>query len=77
MSYTITLPRLGFAMEEGKVVEWFAKDGEHIEAGAPMFSLESEKSVTEIEAPTSGTLSIKVAASDEIYPVGTELGLID
>jgi len=75
MPFTITLPRLGFAMEEGTIVEWLIVDGAKVEAGQPLFSLESEKSVTEIEAPASGTLRIKVPAG-ELHPVGTELGEI-
>jgi pyruvate/2-oxoglutarate dehydrogenase complex dihydrolipoamide acyltransferase (E2) component len=76
MAFIITLPRLGFAMEEGTVTEWLVEDGGRVEAGAPLFLLESEKSVTEIEAAASGTLRIKVAAG-EMHPVGTELGEIE
>lgn len=75
MAFTITLPRLGFAMEEGTVTEWYAADGAHVEAGQPLYALESDKSVTEVEAPASGTLRI-TAPLDEILPVGTVLGEI-
>lgn len=75
MAFTITLPRLGFSMEEGTIVEWLAEDGAQVEAGAPLFVLESDKSSTEVEAGASGTLKIK-AAVGELLPVGTELGEI-
>jgi pyruvate/2-oxoglutarate dehydrogenase complex dihydrolipoamide acyltransferase (E2) component len=46
-----------------------------VEQGQPLYSLESDKSVNEIEAPASGILRIK-AAAQETYKVGTELGEI-
>jgi pyruvate/2-oxoglutarate dehydrogenase complex dihydrolipoamide acyltransferase (E2) component len=44
--------------------------------GQPLYELESEKSVQEVEAPASGTLKIIVDATGETYPVGTVLGEI-
>jgi pyruvate/2-oxoglutarate dehydrogenase complex dihydrolipoamide acyltransferase (E2) component len=71
----IILPKLGFAMEEGLLVAWLVPDGGTTVEGAPLFELESEKSVQEIEAPVSGTLRVIVPAG-ETYPVGTVLGEI-
>jgi pyruvate/2-oxoglutarate dehydrogenase complex dihydrolipoamide acyltransferase (E2) component len=76
MSTEILLPKLGFSMNEGTVTEWFAADGAAVEAGKPLFSLESEKSVQEIESPASGTLNILKAAG-EAYEVGTVIGVIE
>ena len=57
------------------MTEWLVEDGAIVEEGQPIYSLETDKSVQEIEAPASGRLSQKVAA-DETYPVGTEIGEI-
>jgi pyruvate/2-oxoglutarate dehydrogenase complex dihydrolipoamide acyltransferase (E2) component len=76
MSTEILLPKLGFSMEEGSVAEWRAADGDTVTAGQPLYSLESEKSVTEIEAPATGVLKI-VAPVGEMLKVGTVLGRID
>ena len=75
MSTQILLPKLGFAMNEGVLVEWLAADGATVKEGDPLFSLESDKSVTEIEAPASGTLKI-IKDVGETYQVGTVLGEI-
>ena len=76
MSTDILLPKLGFSMNEGQIAEWLAKDGDQVTAGQPLFSLESDKSVTEIEAPASGVLRILVGVA-ETCPVGTVLGKIE
>ena len=58
MSIDVLLPKIGFSMNEGTVSEWLAVDGAEIKEGDPLFTLESEKSVEEIEAPASGKLKI-------------------
>lgn len=75
MSTDILLPKIGFSMNEGTLTEWLVTDGGTVTQGQPLYSLESEKSVQEIEAPASGTLKVLKAAG-EVYPVGTVLGTI-
>jgi len=75
MSTPILLPKLGFSMDEGTLAEWLVQDGAQVQQGQPLYSLESDKSINEIEAPASGILRIKAAAQGT-YKVGTELGEI-
>lgn len=76
MSQQVVLPQLGFSMTEGTLVEWLVKDGQEVAAGAPLFSLETDKSVQDIESPASGTISLLKAAG-ELYPVGEVLAVIE
>jgi pyruvate/2-oxoglutarate dehydrogenase complex dihydrolipoamide acyltransferase (E2) component len=71
----VLLPKIGFAMNEGQLQEWLVQDGATVTEGQPLYNLESDKSVTEIEAPASGTLKILKQAG-EVYEVGTVLGEI-
>lgn len=75
MTIEILLPKIGFSMNEGTLTEWLVADGATIGQGDPLYSLESEKSVQEIESPASGTLKILKTAG-EVYEVGTLLGEI-
>jgi len=75
MSTPILLPKLGFSMTEGALAEWRAADGEEVTTGQIIYALESEKSVSDVESPSSGRLKI-IAAAGQIYPVGTLLGEI-
>ena len=72
----VLLPKLGFAMEEGVLSEWLSKDGAVVSEGQPLYSLESEKSQQEIEAPASGTLRI-LAEAGQTYRVGHVLAEIE
>lgn len=76
MATEVLLPKIGFAMNEGEVKEWFAEDGQAITAGQPLFLLEAEKSANEVEAPASGTLRILQPAG-QVYEVGTVIGMIE
>jgi pyruvate/2-oxoglutarate dehydrogenase complex dihydrolipoamide acyltransferase (E2) component len=76
MATEVVLPKLGFSMNEGQVVEWLVADGAQVNEGDPLFLLEADKSTNEVEAPASGTLHIEADAG-ETYTVGTVLGYID
>jgi pyruvate/2-oxoglutarate dehydrogenase complex dihydrolipoamide acyltransferase (E2) component len=75
MSTQLTIPKLQMSTTEGTLAEWLVDDGALVEEGQPIYSLETDKAVQDIEAPESGRLMQKVAAG-ETYPVGTEIGEI-
>jgi pyruvate/2-oxoglutarate dehydrogenase complex dihydrolipoamide acyltransferase (E2) component len=75
MATQVLLPKLGFSMNEGVISQWLVADGAVIKAGQPLYELESDKSMQEIEAPASGTLKI-IAQTGETYPVGSVLAEI-
>lgn len=75
LSTQVLLPKIGFSMNEGTLSEWLVVDGSRVTEGQPLFALESEKSVQEIEAPASGILKI-IAQEGEVYPVGALLAEI-
>lgn len=76
MATEIRIPKIGISMTEATLTEWLAEDGAAVEAGAPLYSLEMDKSTNEVEAPVSGTLRI-VGEIGEIYEVGTLIATID
>ncbi len=75
MTTPVLMPKIGFSMNEGVLAEWLIADGAPVTLGQPLYSLESEKAVEEIEAPASGTLKI-IAQPGETYKVGVILGEI-
>jgi len=75
MATELTIPKLQMSTTEGTLAEWLVDNGATVEAGQPIYALETDKSVQEIEAPEGGTLTQKAAAG-ETYPVGTVIGEI-
>lgn len=76
MATEVLLPKLGFSMSEGELTEWLAEDGAMVTEGEPLYALESDKSVQEVEAPVSGKLKI-LKPVGETYQVGTVLAEIE
>ena len=58
MAIEVTLPRQGWSMEEAVFVEWLKKDGDTVKAGEPLFSVETDKAVQEIESLDAGILRL-------------------
>ena len=65
----VIMPKLGFAMLEGTIAEWVVVDGALVSEGEVIFSIESEKSVQEIQSPANGRIRI-IAAPGNSLPVG-------
>jgi pyruvate dehydrogenase E2 component (dihydrolipoamide acetyltransferase) len=78
MPIHITLPRLGWSMEEGKFLAWLKKDGDFIKEGDPIFTLESDKAAQEVEAIDSGLLHIAPDGPKpgDVIKVGHVLGYL-
>tara|TARA_B100000678_G_scaffold235707_1_gene205150 strand:+ start:9480 stop:9710 length:231 start_codon:yes stop_codon:yes gene_type:complete len=76
MSTEIRIPKLGISMDEAILTEWMAKDGDSVTEGSPLYAIETDKSVQDVDAPASGTLSI-IGETGETYEVGALIGRID
>ena len=78
MAEAIAMPRLGWTMEEGTLVEWLKADGDTVESGEILFTVESDKALNEIETFSGGILRIPPDAPQpgDTVPVGTLLGYL-
>lgn len=78
MAIEIVMPKLGWTMEEGTLVEWMKQDGEVVQPGEIMFTIESDKALQEVESFEAGIFRIP-PDSDVVgkpLPVGTVLAYI-
>lgn len=78
MPIPITIPRLGWSMEEGVFVEWIKSPGEFVEVGEMLFLLEGEKAIQEIESFDSGYLCVPAdsPSSGSKVRVGETIGFL-
>lgn len=67
MKTELTMPKLRPEMEKGVLVAWLKEAGEGFAKGEPIFEIETDKVVNQIEADEAGTLvSLYVEEGDEI-----------
>ncbi len=76
MSAEIILPKIDEAMVKGKIIEWKKKEGDRVEKGDIVFTIETEKVTWEVEAPESGILAqVRFQAGQEVA-VGTVVAYV-
>jgi pyruvate dehydrogenase E2 component (dihydrolipoamide acetyltransferase) len=74
--HEIKMPQMGQSVEEASIVQWLKKEGERVEKGDPLASIQTDKAEIEIESPESGILRKIVVPADELVPVLTVIALI-
>ncbi|MBC7805663.1 MAG: 2-oxo acid dehydrogenase subunit E2, partial [Akkermansiaceae bacterium] len=72
----IILPKMGDAMEEGRIVQWLKNVGDAVKSGEAIAELETDKSNVEIEADADGFLTAINVQAGDMVPVGTVIGVI-
>src|SRR5690606_11712419 len=78
MATEINMPRLGWTMEEGSLVQWLKNDGDTVQVGDLILVIEGDKATSEVEAFEEGILHIPATspAPGVTVPVGTLMGYI-
>ncbi|MBE0652276.1 MAG: DUF2118 domain-containing protein [Bacteroidales bacterium] len=77
MATTVTMPKYGETMEEGIVTEWNVEVGDTVEEGDTIASIETHKSVFELEAPVDGEIIEILVQEGQEVPVNTPIVVID
>lgn len=75
MTIEVRIPKLGMSMETATLLEWYVEDGAQVSAGMPLYTVETDKSTTEVEAPADGQIEI-IGLVDTEYEVGTLIARI-
>src|SRR5712671_7878876 len=78
MPIEITIPRLGWSLEEGTFSAWLKNDGDRVAAGDPLFALESDKVTMDVESLDGGILHIPSDAPQPgaVVTVGQRIGYL-
>lgn len=76
MAFVIQMPKLGHTTTEGTVIQWHKREGEKINEGEPVLTVETDKAQVEVEAPTAGVLARLIVGEGQVAPVGAALGVI-
>ncbi|HEX72396.1 MAG TPA: 2-oxo acid dehydrogenase subunit E2 [Candidatus Hydrogenedentes bacterium] len=72
----ILLPKMGNTVEEAEIVKWFKKEGDAVEIGEPLFSIQTDKAEVECESTASGVLRKILVPEGVEAPVLTVVALV-
>ena len=70
------MPQMGQSVEEAAIVEWLKKEGDRVEQGEPLFTIQTDKAEIECEATASGVLRKILVLPDVEVPVLTPVALV-
>ncbi len=76
MAEIIIMPKLGFNMDEGKLVEWYKNEGDAVKKGEPLFSVETDKTNMDIEATGDGVVKALLIQAGDKIPVTLPIAVI-
>jgi len=70
------MPKFGLTMHEGTIQRFFKAAGDHVNAGEPLYEVETEKVLYQVEAPASGTLAIAMFDEGATVECGVAIAVI-
>lgn len=76
MAEVIIMPKLGFNMNEGKLVEWYKAEGDTVTKGEPLFSVETDKTNMDIEATGDGVVRKLFIEAGDTVPVTLPIAIV-
>ncbi len=76
MSAEVKVPAVGESITSGIIAAWHKKDGEAVNSGDVIFTLETDKVSTEVTAPESGILRTKAEEGTEVK-IGEVVAVIE
>ncbi len=76
MAEVVTMPKLGFDMQEGTLVRWVKQIGDEVAEGDVLAEIETDKATVEVEAYVTGILRKVFYDSDSIVEVGAPIAIV-
>jgi len=70
------MPKFGLTMQEGTLQRYFKAVGQRIEAGEPLYEVETEKVLYVVEAPEAGTLALWLHEEGAVVECGGLVGVL-
>ena len=73
----IVVPQMGEGLQEVSVVAFHKKPGEFVKRDEPLYSMETDKAVVDVESPFAGTLAEWLAAEGDRLTIGAPIARIE
>jgi pyruvate dehydrogenase E2 component (dihydrolipoamide acetyltransferase) len=76
MAIEVVMPKLTHEMQQGILIEWFIKEGDTVEKGEPLFSVETDKASVNVEAEIQGSIHYVLFKPGDKVSVGESMAWI-
>ncbi len=76
MATKVIMPKQGLQMTEGIILQWFRKEGDSVNKGEPLFSIETDKLTIDIDSPETGTIVKILKEEGETVPITETIAIL-
>ena len=76
MAIIVLLPRMGYDMQEARIVQWLKAEGDQVSLGDEIAEIETDKAIIPMPSVGSGTLLKIVAPEGDTVPVGQLIAVL-
>lgn len=76
MAKKIVMPKLGLTMKEGKLAKWYKQEGDQVQVGDKLFSIETDKITNDAEATEAGILRKIIVQDGQTVPIMEPVGIV-
>ncbi len=77
MKKEVIMPKIGLDMDEGTIIQWCKKVGDHVDEEETLLEIQTDKAITEVESSVSGTLVEILVQEEETVPIKTVIAYIE
>ncbi len=77
MEKEIKMPKLRPEMKEGVLCAWLKEEGDRVSVGEPVFEIETDKVVNQVEATENGVLKKKFFEDGDTVAVDATVAVIE
>ena len=70
------MPKFGLTMQEGTIQQWYKAEGDRVAAGDPLFEVETEKVLYDVEAPRDGVIARILYPAESTVAVASVVAVI-
>ncbi|MER3495716.1 MAG: hypothetical protein C4320_02160, partial [Armatimonadota bacterium] len=73
----VTIPQIGEGLQEARLVGVLKQPGDRVERDEPIYQMETDKAVMDVESPYAGTLIEWLAKEDSVLPIGAAVARME
>ena len=77
MEKKINMPKLAPEMKDGVLCAWLKEEGDHVVAGEPLFEIETNKVVNQVEATEAGVLKKQLVEEGDTVDVNAAVAVLE
>ena len=77
MEKKLTMPKLRPEMENGVLCAWLKEEGDAVQAGEPLYEIETDKVVNQIEATENGVLKKQLCEEGDTVDVESPVAIFE